>query len=345
MGVNPGAHMKRILVTGGTGYIGSHACVALLNQGFAVAVVDNLSNSHRDILPRIAALGGRAVTFYEADVRDRAALEAIFASAPIDAVIHFAGLKAVGESTEQPLRYYDNNVQGTLTLCQVMGAAGVKTLIFSSSATVYGEAKDLPLHEGSPISASNPYGWSKIMVERILTDLKAADPAWRIANLRYFNPVGAHESGQIGENPQGIPNNLMPYVCQVAIGQRPALTIHGNDYPTPDGTGVRDYIHVMDLVEGHIATLRCLEQHAELVTINLGTGRGTSVLDLVTAFGKACGRPVPYVMGPRRPGDIAACWADPSLAHTLLGWRARCDVEAMCRDAWRWICGGARHVA
>ena len=329
--------MKRILVTGGTGYIGSHTCVALLNQGFAVVVADNLSNSHRDILPRIEALGGGSVTFWEADVRDRAALQAIFAAAPIDAVIHFAGLKAVGESTEQPLRYYENNVQGTLTLCRAMSEAGVKTLIFSSSAAVYGEAKSLPLHEGSPIGARSPYGWSKIMVERILADLKAADPAWRIANLRYFNPVGAHESGRIGENPQGIPNNLMPYICQVAIGRRPALTIHGNDYPTPDGTGVRDYIHVMDLAEGHIAALRYLEQHAELVTVNLGTGLGTSVLELVTAFGDVCGRPVPYIMGPRRPGDVAALWADPGLAHTLLGWRARYNVEAMCRDAWRWM--------
>ncbi|MHB1566880.1 MAG: UDP-glucose 4-epimerase GalE [Acidiferrobacter sp.] len=327
---------QRILVTGGTGYIGSHACVALLRAGFEVVVVDNLSNSHRSVVAHIAALGARPLRFVDADVRDIAALRAVFADTPIDAVIHFAGLKAVGESTAAPLRYYDNNVQGTLCLCQAMAEANVRTLIFSSSATVYGRAETLPLHEGCALGASNPYGWSKIMVEQILTDLHAADPMWRIGNLRYFNPVGAHESGLIGEDPRGLPNNLMPYICQVAAGGLPRLTVFGDDYPTPDGTGVRDYIHVVDLVEGHIAALRYLFAHEGLMTVNLGTGRGTSVLELVHAFAAASGRPVPYVIGPRRPGDIAACWADVTRAQDLLQWRARFDITAMCRDAWRW---------
>lgn len=324
------------MVTGGTGYIGSHTGVALLQAGFDVVVVDNLSNSHQSVVASMATLGGRPLRFVEADVRDIAALRAVFADAPIDAVIHFAGLKAVGESIAAPLRYYDNNVHGTLCLCQAMTEAGVRTLIFSSSATVYRSTETLPLREDCPLGASNPYGWSKIMVERILTDLHASDPTWRIGNLRYFNPVGAHESGLIGEDPQGRPNNLMPYICQVAAGRLPRLTIHGGDYPTADGTGVRDYIHVLDLVDGHIAALRYLLAHEGLITVNLGTGRGTSVLELVQAFVGASGRPVPYVIGPRRPGDIAACWADPTRASRLLNWRARFDVAAMCRDAWRW---------
>lgn len=327
---------RRILVTGGTGYIGSHACVALLLAGFDVVVVDNFVNSHPSVVQRIEALGGRSIRFIKADVRDFGALSTVFAEAPIHGVMHFAGLKAVGESTKEPLNYYDNNVQGTLCLCRAMEAAQVYTLIFSSSATVYGLAETLPLHEGCPLGASNPYGWSKIMVEQILSDMFASDPRWRIANLRYFNPVGAHESGLIGEDPQGIPNNLMPYICQVAAGRLPQLTVHGNDYPTVDGTGVRDYIHVVDLVEGHIAALQYLFAHEGLVTVNLGTGRGTSVLELVGAFASVSGKNIPYVVGARRPGDIAACWADVTQARDLLHWQARFDVPAMCRDSWRW---------
>ncbi|EXI89447.1 MAG: UDP-glucose 4-epimerase [Candidatus Accumulibacter regalis] len=325
-----------ILVTGGSGYIGSHACVALLAAGHAVTVVDDLSNSRPEVLDRVARIAGRRPVFFEGDVRDRALLRRVFAASPIDAVIHFAGLKAVGESVAQPLRYYDCNVGGAIVLCEVMSECAVKTLIFSSSATVYGDPASVPIREDFPRSATNPYGASKLMIEDILADLAQADREWRIARLRYFNPVGAHASGLIGEEPNGIPNNLLPYVAQVAAGKRQQLSVFGNDYPTPDGTGVRDYIHVMDLVEGHLAALDYLLDKGGLLTVNLGTGCGYSVLDMVRAFETASGCPVPYALVPRRPGDIAACYADPALAEALLGWQARRGIEEMCSDAWRW---------
>jgi len=325
-----------ILVTGGSGYIGSHACVALLAAGHGVTVVDDLSNSRPEVLDRIARIAGRRPVFFKGDVRDRTLLRTVFAASPIDAVIHFAGLKAVGESVAQPLRYYDCNVGGAISLCEVMAESAVKTLIFSSSATVYGDPASVPIREDFPRSTTNPYGASKLMIEDILADLAQADPEWRIARLRYFNPVGAHASGLIGEEPNGIPNNLLPYVAQVAAGERQQLSVFGNDYPTPDGTGVRDYIHVMDLVEGHLAALDYLLDKGGLLTVNLGTGCGYSVLDMVRAFAAASGRPVPYALVPRRPGDIAACYADPALAAELLGWQARRGIEEMCSDAWRW---------
>ncbi len=325
-----------ILVTGGSGYIGSHACVALLAAGHAVTVVDDLSNSRPEVIDRVGQIAGRRPVFVEGDVRDRALLRQIFARSPIDAVIHFAGLKAVGESVAQPLRYYDCNVGGAIALCAAMAEAGVRTLIFSSSATVYGDPASVPIREDFPRSATNPYGASKLMIEDILADLAQADDHWRIARLRYFNPVGAHESGLIGEEPNGVPNNLLPYVAQVAAGTRLQLSVFGNDYPTPDGTGVRDYIHVMDLVEGHLAALDYLRDKGGLLTVNLGTGCGYSVLDMVRAFAAASGRPVPYALVPRRPGDVASCYADPRLAEQLLGWQARRGIEQMCRDAWRW---------
>jgi UDP-glucose 4-epimerase len=325
-----------ILVTGGSGYIGSHACVALLAAGHGVTVVDDLSNSRPEVLDRIARIAGRRPLFFKGDVRDRALLRTVFAASPIDAVIHFAGLKAVGESVAQPLRYYDCNVGGAISLCQVMAESAVKTLIFSSSATVYGDPASVPIREDFPRSTTNPYGASKLMIEDILADLAQADREWRIARLRYFNPVGAHSSGLIGEEPNGIPNNLLPYVAQVAAGERQQLSVFGNDYPTPDGTGVRDYIHVMDLVEGHLAALDYLLDKGGLLTVNLGTGCGYSVLDMVRAFAAASGQPVPYTLVPRRPGDIAACYADPALAAELLGWQARRGIDEMCGDAWRW---------
>ncbi len=325
-----------ILVTGGTGFIGSHACVALMAVGHEVTVVDDLSNSQREVLDRVEQISGKRPTFFEGDVRDRDLLRKVFAQRPVDAVIHFAGLKAVGESVAQPLRYYDCNVGGAIILCEAMAEAAVKTLIFSSSATVYGDPASVPIREDFPRSATNPYGASKLMIEDILADLSAADVEWRIARLRYFNPVGAHESGLIGESPSGIPNNLMPYVAQVASGQREQLNVFGDDYPTPDGTGVRDYIHVMDLAEGHVAALDLLQREGGLQTVNLGTGCGYSVLDMVRSFEKASGRPVPYAVVPRRPGDIAACYADPALAEKLLGWKARRGIDEMCRDAWHW---------
>ncbi|WP_153110928.1 UDP-glucose 4-epimerase GalE [Propionivibrio limicola] len=327
-----------ILVTGGTGFIGSHTCVALLEGGHEVSIVDNLSNSRRDVVERVAQIAGRAPVFFEGDVRDRSLLRQIFEKKRVDAVIHFAGLKAVGESVAQPLRYYDWNVGGTIALCEAMAEAHVKTLIFSSSATVYGDPASVPIREDFPRSATNPYGASKLMIEDILADLAKADAEWRIGRLRYFNPVGAHESGLIGETPSGIPNNLMPYVAQVACGQRERLSVFGNDYPTPDGTGVRDYIHVVDLAEGHVAALDYLRRHEGMLTVNLGTGRGYSVLEMVRAFEKASGRPVPYQIVARRPGDVAACYADTSLAEKLLGWRARRGIDEMCRDAWGWEC-------
>lgn len=325
-----------ILVTGGTGYIGSHACVTLMAAGHGVTIVDDLSNSKREVVDRIAQIAGRRPLFVEGDVRDRGLLRQVFADRPVDAVIHFAGLKAVGESVAQPLRYYDCNVGGTIALCESMAEVAVKTLIFSSSATVYGDPASVPIREDFPRSATNPYGASKLMIEDVLADLAKSDPAWRIARLRYFNPVGAHESGLIGEAPSGVPNNLMPYVAQVAQGRRQQLSVFGSDYPTPDGTGVRDYIHVLDLAEGHRAALDYLLREGGLLTVNLGTGCGYSVLDMVRAFEAASGRPVPYARVARRPGDIAACYADPSLAERLLGWKATRGIEAMCRDAWRW---------
>ncbi|HUW28384.1 MAG TPA: UDP-glucose 4-epimerase GalE [Sulfuriferula sp.] len=329
--------MTTILITGGAGYIGSHTCVEMLNAGFEVVVVDNLSNSRLTALKRVEDITGKKPIFYQVDVRDREALATVFAQHSIQSVIHFAGLKAVGESVEQPLRYYENNVAGTLTLCQVMAEAGVKRIVFSSSATVYGDPHTVPIHEDFPVGATtNPYGRSKFMVEEILRDLYRADPSWRIALLRYFNPVGAHESGLIGEDPNGIPNNLMPYIAQVAVGRLPFLRAFGGDYPTPDGTGVRDYIHVVDLAQGHVAALRYLESHDGLATVNLGTGRGYSVLEMVQAFAQASGREIPYQIVERRAGDIASCYADPTLAEGLFGWRAQRDVHVMCADAWRW---------
>jgi UDP-glucose 4-epimerase len=328
-----------ILVTGGTGFIGSHACVALLAAGHEVTAIDNLSNSRREVVDSIAQIAGRRPGFQQGDVRDLEFLHTVFARDPVDAVIHFAGLKAVGESVAQPLRYYDCNVGGALTLCEVMNDVGVKTLIFSSSATVYGNPRSVPISEDFPRSATNPYGASKLMIEDMLADLAKSDAQWRIARLRYFNPVGAHESGLIGEAPSGVPNNLMPYVAQVASGQRERLSVYGDDYPTPDGTGVRDYIHVMDLAEGHLAALDYLVGQGGLLTVNLGTGRGFTVLEMVRSFEKASGRAVPYTVVPRRPGDIAACYADPALAEQLLGWKAKRSIDDMCRDAWRWQCG------
>lgn len=333
-----------ILVTGGAGYIGSHTCLQLLQCGDAVTVFDNLANSSSASLDRVAALAGRPIDFVKGDIRDGAALKDLFDAHSFDAVVHFAGLKAVGESVAQPLRYYDNNVGGTLSLLQAMQAANVKTLVFSSSATVYGDPQTLPITEDAPRSATNPYGQSKLMIEHMLADLCAADPSWRVARLRYFNPVGAHPSGQIGEDPRGIPNNLMPFISQVACGVRNQLSVFGNDYPTPDGTGVRDYIHVMDLARGHLAALQRLaaEPNGALLTVNLGTGKGISVLELVAAFERASGKSVPYQLVARRPGDIASCFADPALAKELLGWHAELGVDAMCEDTWRWQAGNPR---
>ena len=328
----------RILVTGGTGFIGSHTCVALLAEGHEVVVLDNLSNSQEKVAEQVGKIAGRRVTFVLGDVRDTDFLARVLSEHAIDAVIHFAGLKAVGESVAQALRYYDWNIGGTISLCKAMAEAKVKILIFSSSATVYGDPASLPIREDFPRSATNPYGASKLMIEDILADLAKSDPEWRIARLRYFNPVGAHESGLIGESPNGIPNNLMPYVAQVANGQRQCLSVFGGDYPTPDGTGVRDYIHVMDLAEGHVAALEYLKRESGLLTVNLGTGRGYSVLEMIKAFEKVSGRPVPYAIVERRPGDVAACYADPSLAEKLLGWRASRGIDEMCRDVWHWQC-------
>ena len=325
-----------ILVTGGAGFIGSHTCVCLIAEGHEITVLDDLSNSRADVLARIAWIAGRRPSFIEGDVRDRTLLDRLFSQKPVDAVIHFAGLKAVGESVAQPLRYYDCNVGGAIALCSAMCDAGVKTLIFSSSATVYGDPASVPITENFPRSATSPYGASKLMIEDMLADLAKADPEWRIARLRYFNPVGAHESGLIGEMPSGVPNNLMPYIAQVASGIRPRLSVFGSDYPTHDGTGVRDYIHVMDLAEGHVAALNYLNRAPGLLTVNLGTGQGFSVLDMVKAFERASGLHIPYALEPRRPGDVAACYADPSSAENLLGWKARRNVDAMCRDACRW---------
>ncbi|CAN7205543.1 UDP-glucose 4-epimerase GalE [Variovorax paradoxus] len=327
---------KSVLVTGGAGFIGSHTCVALAAAGYTPVILDNLGNSDIRVLERLRQITGSAPRLIEGDVRDRALLDRVLGEESFAAVIHFAGLKAVGDSVADPLTYYDNNVHGSLVLASAMQQAGVRTLIFSSSATVYGEPDHSPIPEDAPCRPANPYGRSKRMVEEALADLHRAEPGWRIALLRYFNPVGAHESGLIGEHPQGKPNNLMPFVCQVAVGQRDKLLIHGNDYPTPDGTGVRDYVHVMDLAEGHVAALRHAQGHEGLVTLNLGTGRGASVLEVVQAFERASGRPLPYEIGPRRPGDVPAYWGDPSLAEATLGWRAHRGLDQMCADSWRW---------
>ena len=326
----------KVLVTGGAGYIGSHTCVELLNAGHEVLVVDNLCNSQREALHRVERISGRAPAFEPVDIRDGAALERIFQAHDIDAVVHFAGLKAVGESVSQPLRYYQNNVQGTLTLCEVMARHGVFNLVFSSSATVYGDPHTVPITEDFPLSATNPYGRSKLMVEDILRDLGVSDARWNCILLRYFNPVGAHASGLIGEDPNGIPNNLMPYITQVAVGKLEQLSVFGDDYPTPDGTGVRDYIHVVDLALGHLKALDKLASKPGVVAYNLGTGQGYSVLDMIGAVERASERTVPYRIVARRPGDIAACYADPAVAARELGWRAERGIEEMTRDAWNW---------
>ena len=327
---------RTILVTGGAGFIGSHTCVALAAGGYEPLVLDNLGNSDVRVFDRLARISGRAPRFVEGDVRDRAVLDRLFAEQPIAGVVHFAGLKSVGDSVSDPIAYYDNNVHGSLVLAAAMQAAGVHTLIFSSSATVYGATDRLPIGEAEALQPTNPYGRSKQMVEQALADLQHSDPRWRITLLRYFNPVGAHESGLIGEHPQGKPNNLMPYVSQVAVGLRDRLLVHGGDYPTPDGTGVRDYVHVMDLAEGHVAALRHAERQSGLTTLNLGTGRGTSVLEVVKAFERASGRSIAYEIGPRRAGDVPSNWADPALAQATLGWRAVRGLDQMCADSWRW---------
>lgn len=326
----------KILVTGGAGYIGSHACVELLNAGYEVVVLDNLSNSKEEALRRVQEITGKSLKFYKADLLDTEALDTIFKQESIDAVMHFAGLKAVGESVSIPLRYYHNNITGTLLLCEAMQKYGVKNMVFSSSATVYGDPSRVPITEDFPLSATNPYGHTKLMIEQILRDLYISDNNFNIAILRYFNPVGAHKSGLIGEDPKGIPNNLVPYITQVAAGKLDELKVFGNDYPTPDGTGVRDYIHVVDLVLGHLKALDKLMTNPGVVTYNLGTGKGYSVLEMVNAFIKVTGKPIPYRIVDRRPGDIASCYADPSKANKELGWKATRGLEEMCQDAWRW---------
>ena len=328
--------MSTILVTGGAGYIGSHTAVELLNAGHQVVIVDNLCNSSAKVLDRIEALAGKNFSFVQADVRDSAALDRIFAEHRIDGVIHFAGLKAVGESVAQPLRYFDNNVGSTLALLHAMERANVRRMVFSSSATVYGDPDQVPITESSRLQVTNPYGRTKLMCEDILRDMQVSDPRWQVAILRYFNPVGAHISGTIGEHPNGIPNNLMPFITQVAVGQREFLSIFGQDYPTPDGTGVRDYIHVVDLAQGHLAALKYLHERQASITVNLGTGRGVSVKELADTFARVTGVPVPYRFVDRRPGDVAACYADTRLAQEALGWQAQLGVERMCQDAWRW---------
>lgn len=327
----------RVLVTGGAGYIGSHTCVELLQAGHEVVVFDNLSNSKRESLRRVARIVGRGVTFVQGDVRDAEALDQLFLDNAVDAVIHFAGFKAVGESVAQPCLYYDNNVTGSLRLIEAMQRANVRTVVFSSTATVYGEPEEIPVNERARLSPESPYARSKLMVEDMFRDVSRADASWRIGLLRYFNPVGAHQSGLIGEDPNGIPNNLMPFLSQVAIGRRSELAVFGNDYPTADGTGVRDYIHVVDLAEGHVRALDVLKADSpRVLTLNLGTGIGLSVLQMVAAFGQAVGRPLPYRIAPRRAGDVAEYYADPAQAEAVLGWRATRGVAAMCADTWRW---------
>ncbi|SJZ66522.1 UDP-galactose-4-epimerase [Vibrio cincinnatiensis] len=326
-----------VLITGGMGYIGSHTCVQMIEAGLEPIIIDNLCNAKTEVLNRIEALTGKKPTFYQGDVRDEALLDSIFSAHTIQAVIHFAGLKAVGESVSKPLEYYDNNVNGSLVLLRSMRKAGVKTIVFSSSATVYGDPKVVPITESSPTGATtNPYGSSKHMVEQCLSDLFVAEKDWSITLLRYFNPVGAHPSGSMGEDPQGIPNNLMPFIAQVAVGRREKLSVFGDDYATPDGTGVRDYIHVMDLADGHIAALNTVGKKAGLHVYNLGTGKGSSVLEMIAAFSDACGKPVPYEVCPRRPGDIAQCWASTEKAERELGWKAQYTLAQMTVDTWHW---------
>lgn len=325
-----------ILVTGGAGFIGSHTCVALLDAGHDVVVLDNLCNSDATVLQRIGRICGREPVFIEGDIQDASLLKQLFEEHPITAVMHFAGLKAVGESMQLPLIYYENNVSGTLTLLAAMKNAGVRTMVFSSSATVYGNPASVPITEDFPRSTTNPYGTTKLVIEDILADLHRAEPDWSLARLRYFNPVGAHESGLIGENPRGIPNNLMPFIAQTAAGLRGELTVFGDDYDTPDGTGVRDYIHVVDLADGHVAALDYLQREKGLLTVNLGTGQGASVLEMITTFERVNHCKVPYRISDRRPGDIARCWADTGLANELLGWQADRTLEHMCSDSWRW---------
>ncbi len=327
----------KVLVTGGMGYIGSHTCVQMIEAGMEPIIVDNLANSKQQVLSRVEGLTGQKPKFHMGDIRDEAFLDSVFAQHDIDAVIHFAGLKAVGESVAKPLEYYDNNVNGTLVLARCMRKAGVKSIVFSSSATVYGDPETVPITEDSPTGATtNPYGRSKYMVEQCLSDLFNAEKDWSITLLRYFNPVGAHPSGTMGEDPQGIPNNLMPFIAQVAVGRRKSLAVFGDDYPTPDGTGVRDYIHVMDLADGHIAALSSVGENAGLHVYNLGTGTGSSVLEMVNAFGAACGTPIPYEICPRRSGDIAECWASTDKAQRDLAWKATRSVAEMTVDTWRW---------
>ena len=325
-----------ILVTGGAGYIGSHTCVELLNAGHEVTVFDNFCNSQPEALARVERITGKKPMMLRGDIRDRAALVAALRQSGASAVIHFAGLKAVGESVQQPLGYYDNNVVGTVRLLEAMTECNVKTLVFSSSATVYGDPQRLPLTEDHPLSCTNPYGQTKLVIENMLRDVFRSDPTWRLGILRYFNPVGAHDSGLIGEDPQGTPNNLLPFVAQVAVGRREFLNVWGDDYDTPDGTGVRDYIHVVDLALGHLKALERLKKEPECLTVNLGTGVGYSVLEMVRAFEQASGKAVPYKVAPRRDGDIAACYADPAQALAMLGWRAERGLQTMCADAWRW---------
>ena len=327
----------KVLVTGGVGYIGSHTCIQLLEAGMEPVIIDNLCNSKEQVIDRIEALTGKRLPFYQGDIRDEAFLDSVFAEHDISSVIHFAGLKAVGESVAKPLEYYDNNVNGSLVLARSMRKAGVKSIVFSSSATVYGDPEEVPITETSPTGATtNPYGRSKYMVEQCLSDFYQAAPDWSITLLRYFNPVGAHPSGTMGEDPQGIPNNLMPFIAQVAVGRRECLSVFGDDYPTPDGTGVRDYIHVMDLADGHVAALKAVGAKSGLHIYNLGTGKGSSVLEMVNAFAKACGNPIRYQISPRRPGDIAQCYASTDKAEADLNWKATRTVEAMAADTWKW---------
>lgn len=328
--------LETVLVTGGAGYIGSHTTVQLLNAGVHVVIFDNLCNSKRKVIDRIETLTARRPEFVKGDIRNRKALQQTFQRYAIDAVIHFAGLKAVGESESEPLKYYNNNVAGSLTLFDEMEKAGVRTLVFSSSATVYGNPGFSQYRENTPLAPVNVYGRTKLMVEDFLRDLKKAQPIWRTALLRYFNPVGAHESGLLGEDPSGIPNNLMPFIAQVAVGKRTKLSVFGDDYPTPDGTGLRDYIHVEDLAAGHLAALTALQQKEDIITVNLGTGRPYSVLEMIAAFEKASGKPVPYQIVTRRPGDLAEYYAEPSLAREILGWESRYDIDRICQDIWRW---------
>jgi len=325
-----------ILVTGGAGYIGSHTCISLMDAGYEIVVFDNFCNSSKESIRRVEAIVGKKIPLVEGDIRSNSDLQKVFNTYKIDSVIHFAGLKAVGESVEKPLKYYDNNVNGTLVLCEVMKKNGCKSIVFSSSATVYGDPHTTPIKEDFPLSATNPYGRSKLMIEEIFRDLYISDDRWKIVLLRYFNPVGAHESGTIGEDPNGIPNNLMPFIAQTAVGKRACLSVFGDDYDTHDGTGVRDYIHVVDLADGHVKAIDKINSFTEVTTINLGTGTGYSVKDMVKAFEKASGKVVPFCIAPRRAGDIAKCYADPTYAKKVLGWEAKRNIDEMCRDSWKW---------